>query len=202
MFLKIQRKSLSTNSYSDILSLGDEEDCDGAELLADLGVEVEWTKVTAKKKNRPKHVILGDGCRGSSATNSVKLGNSSRGIPAVVSNGSKVTNKKIVDIGTVTQEPKCCLRKVGSGKITIGSGAGESVCPIDMLPNEHLHETSKNGTRYRAAGVQSLVNHGEKHIKFRAGKSIGKLNFQAIPEVKKVGFCSQDCQQRKYHRPR
>jgi hypothetical protein len=31
----------------------------------------------------------------------------------------------------------------------------------------------------------SLVNHGEKRVKFRAGENVGKMSFQAIPEVKK-----------------
>ena len=96
-----------------------------------------------------------------------------------------INEKKVVDIGMVAQETKRRFRKVGSGKITIDSGVGESVCPLDMLPNEPLHESPKNGTRYRAAGGQSLVNHGEKRVKFRAGESIGRLHFQAIPEIKK-----------------
>ena len=29
------------------------------------------------------------------------------------------------------------------------------------------------------------MNHGEKRVKFRAGESSGRLNFQAVPEVKK-----------------
>ena len=78
------------------------------------------------------------------------------------------------------------LRQAGTGKITIDSGAGESVCPINMVPEEPLHATDKNGIKYRAAGGQSLVNRGEKRIKFKtAGKQIAKLNFQAIAEVKK-----------------
>ena len=77
------------------------------------------------------------------------------------------------------------MRRAGSGKITIDSGAGESVCPIDMVPEEPLHKTNKIGTHYRAAGGQKLVNKGEKRIKFKAGSKIGKLNFQAINEVKK-----------------
>ena len=80
---------------------------------------------------------------------------------------------------------KSKMRKVGSGKITIDSGVGESVCPIDMVPAEPLHHTNKVGTRYKAAGGQSLINHGEKRIKFMAGENAGKLDVKAIPEVKK-----------------
>ena len=90
-----------------------------------------------------------------------------------------------MEIGMVDYEGKNKLRKCGSGKITIDSGAGESVCPVDMVPDEPTHKTDKIGTRYRAAGGQTLINKGEKRIKFKAGKKIGSLNFQAIGEVKK-----------------
>ena len=91
---------------------------------------------------------------------------------------------KEIDIGVINNVvPR--LRQVGTGKITIDSGAGESVCPIDMVPEEPFHATDKNGTKYRVAGGQSLVNRGEKRIKFTTGRQIGKLNFQAIAEVKK-----------------
>ena len=39
------------------------------------------------------------------------------------------------DVGVVDYEGKSRLCKSGSGKITIDSGAGESVCPIDMVPS-------------------------------------------------------------------
>lgn len=54
-----------------------------------------------------------------------------------------------------------------------------------MVPAEPLHHTENVGTRYRAVGGQSLVNHWEKRIKFMAGENAGRLNFQAIPEVEK-----------------
>ena len=54
-----------------------------------------------------------------------------------------------------------------------------------MAPEEPIHKTAKNGTRYRAAGGQTLINKGEKRITFKAGKKIGSLDFQAIDEVKK-----------------
>ena len=85
----------------------------------------------------------------------------------------------------VDYEGKSCLRKSGSGKITIDSGAGESVCPIDMVPDEPLHMTAKNGIECRAAGGESLINKGERRIKFRSGSKLGKMNFQAIDEVQK-----------------
>ena len=54
-----------------------------------------------------------------------------------------------------------------------------------MLPGEPLHATPKVGTRYKAAGGQTLVNAGEKRVTFQAGKVIGAMSFQAIDEVSK-----------------
>ena len=48
-----------------------------------------------------------------------------------------------------------------------------------------LSITAKKGTKYRVVGGQSLVNKGEKRIKFKSRKKLGKLSFQAIEEVKK-----------------
>ena len=79
-------------------------------------------------------------------------------------------------------EAKSRLRKSGSGKITIDSGAGESVCPISMVPP--LHNTAKNGTTYRAAGGQSLVNRGEKRVEFKSDGMRARLGFQTIEEMK------------------
>ena len=97
--------------------------------------------------------------------------------------GPKV--EPMVDVGLVDCAGEVPLRKSGSGKITIESGAGESVCPIDMVPDEPLHKTSKHETKYRAAGGQSLINQGDKRIEFKAGRMIWQLSFQAIDEVKK-----------------
>ena len=81
-----------------------------------------------------------------------------------------------IDVGLIDQDGKRGPREGGSGKITIDSSAGESVCPIDMAPEESLHKTEKIGTRYRAAGG-GLINKGAKRIKFKPGQKIGKLNF-------------------------
>ena len=85
----------------------------------------------------------------------------------------------------VDYEGKSKFRKSVSGKITIDSGVGESVCPANMYPEEPIHKTAEIGTRYRAAGGQTLINKGEKRIKFKVGKKIGSPNFQAIDDVKK-----------------
>ena len=53
-----------------------------------------------------------------------------------------------------------------------------------MVPEETLHVTLKNGATYRAAGGQKLTNKGEKRIKLKSGEHLGKLNFQALTEVR------------------
>ena len=71
-----------------------------------------------------------------------------------------------MQIGMVDYDGKNKLRKCGSGKITIDSGVGESVCLVDMVPDEPIHKTDKIGTRYRVAGGQTLINKVEKRVKF------------------------------------
>ena len=43
-------------------------------------------------------------------------------------------------------------------KVSIDSGAGESVCPVDAFPSYELKKSAKTGLTYTAAGGQSLVN--------------------------------------------
>ena len=73
----------------------------------------------------------------------------------------------------------------GKGKITVDSGAGESVCPTNLLPQEPLKHTTKVGTIYRAAGGQALTNKGEKKITFQSGEVLGSMSFQAIDSLQK-----------------
>lgn len=147
--------TVTKKNYFSVLSVDDEED-DG------------WEKVESKRK-KPKKLNYVEAVRG----------------PNSMGNHTARATKPAVDVNMVGYEGKMKLRKWGSGKITIDSGAGESVCPLDMVPEEPLHARVNNGTRYRAAGGQSLVNKGEKCIKFRSGRKLGSLSFQAIEEVKK-----------------
>ena len=41
------------------------------------------------------------------------------------------------------------------------------------------------GIKYKAAGGQTLINRGEKNVKFDAGGRIASMNFQAIEELTK-----------------
>ena len=70
-------------------------------------------------------------------------------------------------------------------KVCVDSGAGESVCPIDAFPDLETHETSKVGTKYRAAGGQVLVNVGEKRPHFKTNGINTSMVFQATSGVRK-----------------
>ena len=61
------------------------------------------------------------------------------------------------------------LRTAGRGKITIDSGAAESVLPADVVPNETLveGEAKRRGVRYVAANGGKMENMGEKKVRFR-----------------------------------
>ena len=124
---------MSSKSYFDVLKTDDddEKDCDDLEIQAISDTESEWKQVARRKVQKGRDSLSSNG----------------RGILAVVSKKSV----RDVDIGMISQDPKRRTKKAGSGKITIDSGAGESVCPLDMVPGEPPHQTSKNGARYRAA---------------------------------------------------
>ena len=61
------------------------------------------------------------------------------------------------------------LKSAGTGKVTIDSGAAESVMPRDMLSGEPLveGEAKKAGVRYVAANGARMENYGEKKVRFK-----------------------------------
>ena len=61
------------------------------------------------------------------------------------------------------------LRPAGKGKVTIDSGAAESVMPRGMLQREPLVEgdAKKAGVRYVAANGSKMDNYGEKRVRFK-----------------------------------
>ena len=68
----------------------------------------------------------------------------------------------------------CCVvgvskKPIGTGKITIDSGAAESVMPADMLSEVKLvpSEGSRNGIHYVAANGGRMPNLGEKQVHFQ-----------------------------------
>ena len=68
-----------------------------------------------------------------------------------------------------TPEVKQRLKSAGRGKITIDSGAAESVLPTGLVPKEELREgnAKKAGVKYMAACGTAMCNHGEKRVKFK-----------------------------------
>ena len=72
--------------------------------------------------------------------------------------------KAIVGVGTSKR-----LRPAGRGKVTIDSGAAESVMPRGMLDGERLveGEAKRLGIKYVAANGAKMENYGEKRVRFR-----------------------------------
>ena len=87
------------------------------------------------------------------------------------------------------------LRSAGHGKITIDSGAAESVLPADMLPNEALveGEARKKGVRYVAANGGKMDNLGEKRVRFRRNGSsaVNSITFQVTGVSKPLASVSR-----------
>ena len=75
-----------------------------------------------------------------------------------------VPEKSIGRVGSTER-----LRSAGKGKVTIDSGAAESVMPRDMLEGERLveGEAKKAGVRYVAANGMKMDNYGEKRVRFK-----------------------------------
>ena len=67
----------------------------------------------------------------------------------------------------------------------VGSGAGDSVCPVDFFPDYDMHETENVGNLYRAAGGQELRNMGEKRPKLKINGVAASMTFQATSHVRK-----------------
>ena len=87
------------------------------------------------------------------------------------------------------------LVPAGRGKITIDSGAAESVMPKDMLPNEPAIEgkAKRNGVRYVAANGAKMENMGEKRTRFRTDgtQAINGITFQVTDVSKPLASVSR-----------
>ena len=87
------------------------------------------------------------------------------------------------------------LRPAGRGKITIDSGAAESVLPADMLPNEKLMDggAKKRGVRYVAAHGGKMDNLGEKKVRFRrqGSAAVSSIMFQVTDVGKPLASVSR-----------
>ena len=74
------------------------------------------------------------------------------------------------------------FKSAGRGKITVDSGAAESVLPTEMVPGEPLVEgtSKKAGVKYMAACGTSMSNRGDKNVKFRAAHKEGEQGMSSI----------------------
>jgi len=76
---------------------------------------------------------------------------------------------KLLDCCPVEIASKRQKKPIGTGKITIDSGAAESVMPMEMLKEIQLKESkgSKAGVQYIAANGGRMPNLGEKQVHFK-----------------------------------
>ena len=85
-------------------------------------------------------------------------------------------------------------QNVGPGKITIDSGAAESVMPVDFLNSQPMEPSpaGKRGTRYIAANGDVMHNVGQKRIKFRTKDgAVSAITFQATGVRKPLAAVSR-----------
>ena len=87
------------------------------------------------------------------------------------------------------------LVKAGVGKITVDSGAAESVMPKAMLGNETLVAGAAKlaGVKYVAANGARMDNHGEKQVRFKCqeGGALNKITFQVTDVAKPLASVSR-----------
>jgi len=76
---------------------------------------------------------------------------------------------KLLDCCPVEIANKRQKKPIGTGKITIDSGAAESVMPMEILKEIQLKESkgSKAGVQYIAANGGRMPNLGEKQVHFK-----------------------------------
>ena len=87
------------------------------------------------------------------------------------------------------------LKPAGTGRITIDSGAAESVLPVGMMPGEETveGESKRKGVRYVAANGGKMENHGEKTVRFRrnGSEAVNSITFQVSGVSKPLAPVSQ-----------
>ncbi len=90
------------------------------------------------------------------------------------------SNENAIDLNQLAVgEDTMMLKKAGFGKVVIDSGAGESVMPWQMLPQEPLVASSRANSRYRDASGHEMANKGQKEIKMKINCKIASMVFQA-----------------------
>ena len=82
----------------------------------------------------------------------------------------KSTDIMNLDIMNVETKTKKKMKAIGKGRITIDSGAAESVIPVDMLKQVPTipGDASKQNTIYTSADGGQMWNHGHSYVHFRS----------------------------------
>ena len=82
----------------------------------------------------------------------------------------KSTDIMTLDIMNVETKAKKKMKAIGKGRITIDSGAAESVIPLDMLKQVRTipGDASKQNTIYTSADGGQMWNHGHSYVHFRS----------------------------------
>ena len=87
-----------------------------------------------------------------------------------------------LDVNNVEPKKKKKMKAIGKGRITIDSGAAESVMPVDMLKQVATipSDASKQKTVYTSADGGQMWNHGHSYVHFRnpGEETIGMADFQ------------------------
>ena len=99
------------------------------------------------------------------------------------------------DVKAVREDRAGKLVYAGKGKITIDSGAAESVMPKDILINEPVVEVyaKKSGVKYVAANGARMENLGEKRVRFKksGGDTLSSITFQITDVGKPLAAVSR-----------
>jgi hypothetical protein len=98
-------------------------------------------------------------------------------------------------VNEIVKEKPTKLISAGKGKITIDSGAADSVMPLTMLPNEEMKEgkAKKAGVKYIAANSGKMDNMGEKRARFKkaCGGGMNSITFQVTDVGKPLAAVSK-----------
>jgi hypothetical protein len=98
-------------------------------------------------------------------------------------------------VNEIVKEKATKLISAGKGKITIDSGAADSVMPLAMLPNEEMKEgkAKKAGVKYIAANGGKMDNMGEKRVRFKkaCGGGMNSIMFQVTDVGKPLAAVSK-----------
>ena len=108
--------------------------------------------------------------------------------------GGRAVHDQKVDIMAVS----ATHRSLERGRITVDSGAAESVMPRELLKEVQLKESegSKNGVSYRAANGTRMPNYGEKRVEFQLTgngqpKGIHNITFQVTDATRPLAAVSK-----------